>query len=194
MSSALQRHPGDFGQFVRGWLADPRAVGAVAPSGKALARLMTREVHPGSRVLELGPGTGTVTQAILARGVDEDELFMVEQSPGFVAMLGQRFPATTIIQGDATKPDPRLAPLRGTIDVVVSGLPLVLFSQAQKRGLLETAFELLGDEGTFYQFTYGGRCPVSLGLRRELGLVARRIGIAAFNMPPAFVYRIARGA
>jgi phospholipid N-methyltransferase len=71
-------------------------------------------------------------------------------------------------------------------------LPLVLFGRAQKSRLLQGAFELLGERGALYQFTYGGRCPLD---RRQLeahGLDARILGFVALNMPPAFVYRIAR--
>lgn len=192
-NGVLQRfYPSELGDFLRCWLADPRAVGAVAPSGKALARLMTRDLYPGARVVELGPGTGTLTVAILERGVGEEGLVMIEQSAEFVKVLARRFPASTIVRGDATKPNVALAPLKGSIDFIVSGLPLVLFSNEQKRDLLRHSFDLLAARGALYQFTYGGRCPIGRRVLAELGLVAKRIGMAALNVPPAFVYRIAR--
>jgi hypothetical protein len=48
----------DFFEFVRAFVANPRQVSAVAPSGRTLARLMTQEIVPGAGpVIELGPGT-----------------------------------------------------------------------------------------------------------------------------------------
>lgn len=184
--------PGSYKRFLRSWFDDPFAVGAVAPSGRPLARMMTRELGPGDRVLEFGPGTGTLTREILARGVVEADLYMLERCPGFADQLEREFPRATVMRGDATMRHGALLPHRGTIDFIVSGLPLVLFSREQKFRLLRNAFRMLKAEGAFYQFTYGGRCPVD---RRQLarnGLEARCIGFIALNMPPAFVYRIAR--
>jgi len=76
--------------------------------------------------------------------------------------------------------------------VVVSGLPLVLFSRPEKSDLLSQSFTMLKEDGAFYQFTYGGRCPVSRGQLDALGLEAKRVGVTLFNLPPAFVYRITR--
>ncbi|MGD8340343.1 MAG: methyltransferase domain-containing protein [Gammaproteobacteria bacterium] len=177
---------------MKSWLDDPFAVGAVAPSGRPLGRMMTREVGAGDRVLELGPGTGTLTNEILARGVSEDELFLLERSRRFAEMLECSFPQATVLQGDATVRQDALIPFSGTFDCVISGLPLVLFSREQKRRLLREAFSLLTVTGAFYQFTYGGRCPLD---RRQLdreGLKARCIGFIALNVPPAFVFRISR--
>jgi phospholipid N-methyltransferase len=183
---------GAYRRFLRSWLNDPFAIGAVAPSGRPLAKLMTREIGAGSRVIELGPGTGTVTREILARGVAERDLVLLEQCPEFSDLLERNYPDTTIIRGDATLPQDALDSQRGSIDFVVSGLPLVLFSREQKARLLQASFEWLRDSGAFYQFTYGGRCPVDRRLLETTGLTARCIGFIALNMPPAFVYRIAR--
>lgn len=192
MTVLERKVPGTYRRFLLSWLDDPFSVGAVAPSGRPLARLLAREILPDDSVVELGPGTGTVTREILERGVRGENLYLVERCPGFAELLGRRFPAARVILGDATLPQSGLAAVRGRVDRVISGLPLVLFSREQKARLLGEAFSLLGTNGAFYQFTYGGRCPLD---RRELerqGLSARCIGFVARNMPPAFVYRIAR--
>jgi phospholipid N-methyltransferase len=183
---------GSYRRFLLSWLDSPFGVGAVAPSGRPLARLMTRELGPGDRVLELGPGTGTLTREILARGVASHDLFLLERCPGFADLLERRFPGTTVLRGDATVRQDGLLADRGTIDCIVSGLPLVLFSREQKYRLLREAFRLLRPEGGFVQFTYGGRCPVDRRHLERLGLEARCIGFIALNVPPAFVYRISR--
>lgn len=183
---------GSYRRFLLSWLDNPFGVGAVAPSGRPLARLMTQELKAGDRVLELGPGTGTLTQAILARGVVRHDLFLLERCPGFADLLERRFPGATVMRGDATVRQDGLVPYRGTIDFIISGLPLVLFSREQKYRLLREVFRLLKPDGAFYQFTYGGRCPLDRRHLERLGLDARCTGFIALNVPPAFVYRISR--
>lgn len=187
-----QRAADDFGRFFRSWIQNPLAIGAVAPSGRLLARLMATSLSEGARVIELGGGTGTVTQAILDAGVRPEDLFVVEQNAQFVRLLKRRFPSSSIIEADATEVSERLDAVRGSFDFVISGLPLLLFSPVQKTRLLSEAFELLGPRGLLHQFTYAGRCPIGRELRARLGLQSSLIGFAPFNLPPAFVYRLAR--
>lgn len=192
VGSLRPSYPVQFGRFLRSWIDDPLAVGAVAPSGPALAKLMVSEVFPGARVMELGPGTGTLTRAIINRGVSARDLYLLERSPRFTALLKKEFCNVTVIEADATVRNHVLDELHASMDFVISGLPLVLFSPAQKRGLLQQCFEYLARAGSLYQFTYGVRCPIGRGLLAELGLEATRVGVAALNVPPAFVYRIRR--
>jgi phosphatidylethanolamine/phosphatidyl-N-methylethanolamine N-methyltransferase len=170
----------------------PLKVGAVAPSSRMLARMMVAGLTPGDRVVELGPGTGTFTRAILDCGVAPEDLYLVERSDGFTNWLQERFPGTHVVCGDAVDMSSLLSDLQGQIDVVISGLPLLLFSGAQKAQLVAGAFSLLAPGGSLVQFTYGGRCPVSRSHMRELGLQARMTGVTPFNIPPAFVYRLER--
>ena len=70
----------DFVQFFRSWVSNPMRVAAVAPSGERLARLMTQEIGPvDGPILELGPGTGVFTRALLARGIPESALTLTQQ-------------------------------------------------------------------------------------------------------------------
>jgi phospholipid N-methyltransferase len=186
-----QHTPDDFGHFFKSWIQNPVAIGAVAPSGRLLAKLMATGLKRGARVVELGAGTGTVTQAILDTGVLAEDLFVVEQNTQFQKILARRFPESHLVAADALSLTEHV-PERGSFDFVVSGLPLLFFSPEQKRRLLEQVFELLGAKGALHQFTYAGRCPVERGLRSRLELKSSLIGIAPFNLPPAFVYRLSR--
>ena len=179
-------------RFFLNWLQKPLAVGAVAPSGRELARLMTLGLAPGARVIELGAGTGTLTQAILERGVYPSDLHLIEQNEDFAAVLRKRFPVCTVVTGDAERLARHLHELRGKVDFVISGLPLLLFTAARKARVLQQALTMLGRGGCIHQFTYGGRCSVGRALLARYGLRARLLGVAALNIPPAFVYRLTR--
>ena len=180
---------GQLGGFFRSLASDPRAVGAVAPSGASLGRLMARDCGAGARVVEMGAGTGALTRAILETGVFESDLCLVESDGRFVEILKERFPGARTVHGDATSLGEHLDDLKGGVDFVISSLPLLLFSDARKRRLLTAAFALLGEGGAFHQFTYGGVCPVGKRTLDTLDLRASRLGVAALNVPPAFVYR-----
>ena len=85
------------------WIEKPLTIGAVTPSGKVLARTMARYVDPGvpGPVIELGPGTGPVTEALVAHGIDPSRLVLVEFDPIFCRLLRTRYPEATVVQGDA---------------------------------------------------------------------------------------------
>ncbi|MGJ4859141.1 class I SAM-dependent methyltransferase [Labrys sp. KB_33_2] len=179
--------------FLRALSSDPLSVGAVAPSGPALAELITREITPSSGpVVELGPGTGVFTRALLARGVKEDDLTLLELGTDFVELLRSRFPLARVLREDAASLG-TLGLFSGPmVGAVVSGLPLLNLPKDKVQAILAGAFETLRPGGVFYQFTYGARCPVSGPMLESLGLRAIRIGRAFANIPPATVYRIGR--
>lgn len=185
--------------FLRQWLRSPKSIAAIAPSGRELARRMAAAVGTDARrVIEIGAGTGVVTQALLAAGVPERGLLVVEQNPELHAMLASRFPGVEIHQGDAFELEQvasksgRFPP--GTIDAVVSGLGLVGLERGRQRTLLRQVFALLRAEGRFVQFTYSPILPVSREVMGELDLVARRTAFSLRNLPPASVYVLSRRA
>lgn len=183
----------DFVAFFRAWMGDPLRVASVMPSGEGLARLITSEVTPATGpVLELGPGTGVFTRALLARGVAERDLTLIEFGAEFAGMLTRRFPEARIVQADAAKlKQCRLydAPMAGA---VISGLPVLSMPARKVMAILTGAFGYLKPGGAFYQFTYGPRCPISRRILDRLGLKAVKIGSTRRNLPPASVYRITR--
>lgn len=180
--------------YFRAWLANPLKFGAIAPSGPALASLITSEISADNgRVLELGPGTGVFTRALLARGVPESSLVLVERRDDFAHLLKLRFPQAMVQSMDADEIS-RLAPLfeEAPPGAVISGLPLVSMPASKVTAILSAAFSLMGPGGTFYQFTYAPRCPISRDTLARLGLKAQRTGSALRNLPPANVYRLTR--
>ncbi|MBN8942893.1 MAG: phospholipid methyltransferase [Rhizobiales bacterium] len=180
-------------QFFRLWIANPLRVAAVAPSGEALARLMTEEVSSETGpVIELGPGTGAFTRALLSRGVDEADLTLIEYGSDFTRMLQLRFPRARILWMDAAQLARFDLYAGAHVGAVVSGLPLLSMSPRKVAAILQGAFSYVRPGGAFYQFTYGPRCPVPRPILDRLGLKATRIGRTVRNLPPAAVYRITR--
>jgi phosphatidylethanolamine/phosphatidyl-N-methylethanolamine N-methyltransferase len=182
----------DFGRFFRSWIQNPLAIGALAPSGRVLAKRMAAGLDARARVIELGAGTGTVTQALLDTGVKPENLYLLERDEHFLEILARRFPGCPRIAGNALHLADHFADSLGSFDFVISGLPLLLFTPAQRRQLIRQVFEVLKPTGVLHQFTYGGRSPLDRELRNELGIERSLIGFAALNLPPAFVYRFAR--
>lgn len=181
--------------FLRAWLRDPSKIGAVAPSGAALARLITGDIDPRrGPVIELGPGTGVFTQALLDRGVPAHRLALVESDPTFASALTQRFPGTRVLNMDADHlgvAEPLFGSERAS--AVVSGLPLLSMPREKALTIVDGLFSRqLRKNGTFHQFTYGPRCPLPPDELHELGLEAVRTGSALLNFPPASVYRFRR--
>jgi phosphatidylethanolamine/phosphatidyl-N-methylethanolamine N-methyltransferase len=181
----------DEARFLKSWLENPLKTGAVAPSGKALAAKMAAVVDPviPGPIVELGPGTGPVTQALLARGIAPSRLILVEYSPDFAKLLRQRFPGVTVIQGDAYALHDTLKPhVHEPISAIVSSLPLLTRPDAQRIGLLKTAFDMMLPGSPFVQFTYMNASPVPLAEAFE-AVVSRRIWK---NLPPARVWTYRR--
>src|SRR5471030_576752 len=178
-------------QFIRSWFEKPLSTGAVMPSSKALARTMARYVDPQSNgpVIELGPGTGPVTEALVQRGIDPKRLILVEFNPDFCRLLRKRYPAATVVQGDAYKLRRLLEKaLRQPAAAVVSGLPLVTKPLRTRLRLISDAMSLLAPGSPFIQFTYAMVPPIPKALS---GIRAEPSDTIWLNLPPArvWVYR-----
>ena len=155
----------DFFRFFRSWVADPFRVGAVAPSRDSLSRLITKEIRPSDGpVLELGAGTGTFTRALLARGIRESDLTLVEYGSDFMRILQHRFPRARVLWMDASQLSNYDLFPGAKVGAVVSGLPLLSMSPRKVMSIRPAR--------SFYQFTYGPRCPVPRPILDRLGLKA----------------------
>jgi len=178
-------------RFIRSWIERPLSTGAVTPSGKMLARAMARYVDPDSDgpVVELGPGTGPVTAALVEAGVAPSRLVLVEFNPAFCRILRTRYPGATLVQGDAYSMRRLLETLLlQPAAAVVSGLPLVTRPMRQRLRLIRDAFDLMLPGAPFVQFTYSVASPLP---RRLSGFTVEASERIWMNIPPArvWVYR-----
>ena len=178
--------------FIRSWLEKPLATGAVMPSGKALARTMARYVDPlvPGPVIELGPGTGAVTEALVEQGIEPSRLVLVEFNPVFCRLLRSRYPQATVMQGDAYGVQ-RLLENFEPASAMVSGLPLMTKPIKLRNRLIADAFKLMAPTAPFIQFTYamvGSPIP-----KNPVGIVAKASERIWMNLPPARVWVYRRG-
>lgn len=179
-------------RFLRSWIEKPLHMGAVMPSSKALARTMARYVDPHSDgpVIELGPGTGAITDALLVHGIAEKRLVLVEFDPGFCALLRERYPQANVIQGDAYGLDQTLADLKEPASAMVSGLPLVTKPMLVRLKLMRDAFQKMEAGAPFVQFTYSVAPPIPKSLPGIHTQASERIWM---NLPPARVWVYRKG-
>ena len=178
-------------RFLRSWIERPLSTGAVTPSGKILARAMARYVDPNSDgpVVELGPGTGPVTEALVEAGVDPARLVLVEFNPSFCRILQARYPEATLVQGDSYGMRRLLKSLLlQPASAFVSGLPLITKPVKMRWRLVRDAFDLMMPGAPFVQFTYSVASPLP---RRLGGFTAEASERIWMNIPPArvWVYR-----
>ena len=153
-------------KFFKGWIDKPKAVGSIVPTSSIAARRMASVVNPdsGLPVLEVGPGTGVVTRAILARGVKPENLYLVEYSEDFVRHLRAQFPGVNVIHGNAFDLDATLGDKRGMVfDSVVSGVPLLNFPVSQRIAYIEDLLNRIPPGRPIMQLTYGPLSPVPAG-------------------------------
>lgn len=181
-------------RFLRAWARRPGVTGAVAPSGRALARRMAGFVDPAADglVVELGPGTGPVTEALLARGVPASRLVLIEFNPAFAALLRARFPGVAVIEGDGYALAATLGPHAAEpVSAVVSSLPLLNRPLHERKALVLQALALLAPGAPLIQFSYGLAAPV----KAEPSLFRLDVTPWVFaNIPPARVWTYRRNS
>jgi phospholipid N-methyltransferase len=182
--------------FFRHWLKAPLTTASVVPSGEELAARMADQIRPEDRfIVELGPGTGALTGALLRRVPLGADFAAVELNGDFATALRLRYPDLQILQGDAT----HLARLLSEgghagreVDLVISGLGILIMPDQVARAILRAIVEVLAPDGRLIQFTYRPRSPIPRSHLDEFGLTARRVSTAWRNLPPAFVYEYRR--
>jgi phosphatidylethanolamine/phosphatidyl-N-methylethanolamine N-methyltransferase len=180
-------------RFLRSWIEKPLHMGAVMPSSKLLARTMAQYVDVDSKgpVIELGPGTGAITNALIEHGVDQKRLVLVEYNPGFCALLRDRYPHAKVVQGDAYALRDSLGEvLDAPASAVVSGLPLVTKPMLTRLKLIRDAFVALAPGAPFVQFTYSVAPPIPKSLPGVSTEASERIWM---NLPPARVWVYRKG-
>jgi phosphatidylethanolamine/phosphatidyl-N-methylethanolamine N-methyltransferase len=188
--SFAQRIEDEF-RFVGRMAANPAKVGAVSPTSRALARLMARlcRPDPAGYALELGPGTGVVTQALIDFGIPPERIVSVEYDEHFARLLRARFPTVNVLHGDALDLDRTLGDFRDVrFSAAASSLPLLTLPKPTRLRYLEGVFDHLVPGGVVSQLSYSLLPPQEPVPGR---LAVDKSRWVAFNLPPgrAWIYR-----
>lgn len=181
-------------KFFRGWIDKPRAVGSIVPTSSVTARRMASiiDTKSGLPVLEVGPGTGVVTKAILRHGVKPCDLYAVEYSHDFVTHLRRNYPGVNVIEGDGFNLDAALGDLRGKqFDCVVSGVPLLNFPVARRVSYLDSLLQRIPYGRPVVQITYGPKSPIPPGFG---DYTVEHFHFILRNIPPTQLWLYRRAA
>lgn len=180
-------------RFFKGWVDKPKAVGAIVPTSSVTARRMATiiDLDSGLPVLEVGPGTGVITRAILKRGVAPENLYAVEYSPDFVRHLRLHFRGVNVIEGDAFDLDGALLDRKDLrFDCVVSGVPLLNFSVDRRVSYLDSLLNHIPHGRPVVQLTYGAKSPIPPGLG---DYTVEHFHFIIRNIPPTQLWIYRRG-
>ena len=175
--------------FLQDWLSAPKKIGSITPSSKGLCNAMA-DWLPSDKdeyVIELGPGTGPVTQTLLDRGLRPDRLIAIELTAKLADLLRERFPGIHVINGDACHMDELIrkhVPQAKTIGAVISSLPLRNFPPDIAEALAKKIQQVLRPEGKWVQFSYRIRSKRHQGDHHFKHLPSK---IVWLNVPPARV-------
>jgi phosphatidylethanolamine/phosphatidyl-N-methylethanolamine N-methyltransferase len=183
--------------FLKQYLRNPFGTGAVAPSGRQLAKLMVAKLAPqrSEIIVELGPGTGSFTRELLAQGVEPANLILVEFNKDFIKFLKREFPDLRVVEGPAQDLPRLLKTLgQGSVRKIISGIPLRSMKPAECRQIALAVAAVLEPGGMFVQFSYLKASPVPKAVAAEAGLAGKCVGSVMNNVPPAFVWQYTKSA
>ena len=183
--------------FLQQYLLRPGLIGSVAPSSQALAREMLDWLELGSAqaVLEVGPGTGAFTKALLPRLSKDCRVVLIELNADFAATLRRNFPGVKIYN-ESVAHARSICDREGiaAVDCIVSGLPWASFPQPLQKSCLAAIAGVLRPGGQFVTFAYRGvdMLPRARRFRDNLDRCFREVTTSRtvhWNLPPAAVYR-----
>lgn len=157
------KRSGDWARFLASWVRHPGQMGAIAPSSPSYCAMMVRHATTEIEgpILELGPGLGVVTRALLDAGVAPERITSIEYDADFARTLKQRFPRVNVIQGDGFDLDSTLGERRGEkFAAILLAIPIVGFNQEKRQALLRDHFSRLRPGGNVTQLSYLLTAPV----------------------------------
>lgn len=180
---------------MHGFMRNPAAVGAIAPSSRQLAGAMIRDLDlsDGSPVLELGPGTGAFTRAIHDSLPYEGRYLGIECEKHFVKLLNRKFPALEFVEGRAENASEHCADAgMGAPRTIISGLPFATLCETTREAILESIGQLMAPGTVFrtFQYAHAYRLPGSVKFRESMSDVFGnhdRSELVVMNLPPAYV-------
>ena len=179
--------------FLKSWFSSPKQMGTLFPSTSKTGQKIADLIKDPENVLvvELGAGTGQVTEKILDGGVPPENFATVEYDPRFCKELHKKFPdISTILNIDAADVIAHLpSKFIGCTDYLISTLPLLTLGETKARKIVEEIFKVLKPNGVYIQVTLSPFKPKYI---EDFGLVATKLCVSWLNMPPMHVWRICK--
>jgi phospholipid N-methyltransferase len=177
-------------QFFRGFLKSPKQVGSIVPSSRFLERRIVRctGVDHARTVVELGPGTGGTTRALLRAMGPDARLLAIEINPRFARLLRSQIadPRLVVHAGSAAHVADALAKHElEAADVILSGIPFSTMTRNLGLAILRAAHGALAPGGRFV--AYQVRDRVEILARGVFGPAS--VQTEVLNVPPMRVYR-----
>ena len=186
----MRPQPDDRLAFFQGFLRKPMQVGSIIPSSRFLERRIARAAGIGRArlVVELGPGTGGTTRALLRQMRSDAKLLAIEIDPDFVSVLRRlnHDPRLIVHEGSATDVRQILAKHElGAPDVILSGIPFSTMTRPLGRDIIRSVHESLEPGGVFVAYRVRDRVKI---LGSEV-FGRARTDMVLLNVPPMRVYR-----
>lgn len=183
-------------KFITSFLKNPREIGAIAPSSKGLANLITDTANLKNKkcVVELGSGTGIFTKEILNKINPNCLFYSLEINQKFVKETRNNCPTAIVYHASALNIQKYLSMHNKTnCDCVISGLPWAIFKKEETKKILDQTYKSLKDGGEFLTFAYlpGNLLPCGIAFKRQLNekfSSVNKTKIIWKNLPPAFIY------
>ncbi len=178
----------DWARFLAAWVRHPIAMGAVAPSSKAYCDMMVRHAttHLDGPILELGPGLGVVTKAMLRAGIDPERITSIEYDRDFARQLRQRFPKVNVIAGDGFDLDTTLRSRRDErFAAILFAIPITQFPQPKRQAIFKDYVARLMPGANITQLSYMLNPPVKAVPGVFSVSSSKRVWV---NIPPARVW------
>jgi len=173
--------------FFKSWARSPRTTGSIIPSTSSIGHTMGGYINleRDGYIVEIGAGTGALTQGLLKSGIHYKRIILVELNKNLVKHLNRKFPDVLVIHGDAQKLEELLPEhIKKDVQAIVSGLPFVSLPKKISYNILQAIEKLLPEKGIFLQFTYRPwKSPL-----KSANFIGERIGREFFNFPPAAIW------
>lgn len=172
--------------FLKAWLKNPRSIGAVTPSSQYLAKNIITQIDRcnDGMILELGPGTGVFTRAMIQSGIPAKKIITIEREARFAKALKAQLPDITVIEGDATELSKLLASNNMKVGTIISSLPLLSINKKIRNAILDQILTVASNHCQFIQFTYKLKID-TLNYPKTYSL--KNTFITWRNLPPARV-------
>lgn len=185
--------------FLKEYLLKQKTTGAICPSSSHLAKAMTpsKIVASAHSVVELGPGTGVITEKIINKIPEDCTFFALEINHAFAKVLEDRYPQLKVYRDSAVNIRKYLKKNKvQQCDTIISSLPWTYLSPQTQDEIFASVHQSLSIEGKMitYSYLHGAIFPPGKRFRKLLSQHFSEVKkkVVWKNLPPAIVYECSK--